>query len=83
MEHSVKVLIGLVVVITGTVMQNTHLGALGLLVNLIGGTLLLIGIVGAGVHAGNRAVVEELQRAFPPVPLSTDDARDEAPAARR
>lgn len=49
----------------GTAIVNVGdgLGILGVFINLVGGVILLIGVIGAGVQAGNREVVAELRRA--------------------
>lgn len=60
-EHGAKMLVGGILVVIGTFAVNAGV-VFGALVNLVGGVILLIGIVGAGVAAGNREMLRELQR---------------------
>lgn len=64
-EHAAKMLGGLGLVVVGVVLATidaSGLGALIVILNVVGGAIALIGVVGAGVRAGNREVVEELRR---------------------
>lgn len=63
-EHTRRIVTGVVVLILGTLVLNldSGLGLVGAFVNLVGGVILLVGIVGAGVQAGNREMVAELRR---------------------
>lgn len=64
-EHTGKIVLGALVLMVGTAIVNVGdgLGILGVFINLVGGVILLIGVIGAGVQAGNREVVAELRRA--------------------
>lgn len=61
-EHARKIATGVIVLTLGTFLVNSDAGLIGVFVNLVGGIILLVGIVGAGVQAGSREVVAELRR---------------------
>lgn len=77
-EQAVKIVGGLVLVFIGVVLVNidpSGLGALVFIFNVVGGIIALIGVVGAGVRAGNREVIEELRRS-----RRTSDSESTTPA---
>lgn len=61
-EHRIRIAFGVFFLLLGTILVNVELVPIGILVNLLGAIILLIGVIGAGVQAGNREVLEEVRR---------------------
>ena len=61
-EHAGKILGGAILVAIGTFFGMAAMGEFGIILNLIGGIMLFIGVIGAGVQAGNRELLDEMRR---------------------
>ena len=73
-EHAGKILAGGVLVAIATWFMNSGMGLslFGVALNLIGGIVLLIGVIGAGVQAGNRELLHEMRRSRPNASVGTE-----------